>query len=136
MADIVLHAYHKGPCPVQVVDYEWRCKNIEEWKPKHEHELRFSRIKLIEINQLPRKAQGPAKKLIEASDAYYKAWEDYYKAWEDYYKAWEDYYKASDAYDKALAVFESSLTPDEWDAWHKERCVPECNWSSEHPSIF
>jgi len=164
MADIVLHAYHEGKCPVQIVDYKWRLETIKEVKPKEEHELRFKRIKKIPLNHLPMKAREGAKILIKKWETYYKereaydkaweahdkAWEAYDKAWEAHDKAWDAYYQAADAYHKAgdayhkardayykaRDVFESSLPPEEWDKWHKKHCVPECSWSSEHPSIF
>jgi hypothetical protein len=93
-----------------------RRAEIKDIKPKGEIALGLSLLRKITPEDLPTKA---------------------WKAYAAYDKACDAYGKARDALCKACDDFFASLTPAQWDRWHKKVCKrPDCKWTAEHPSIF
>ena len=124
---MLLHGHHENPngCPLSL-GYQSlieRKREIKHYKPKGEQTIRLALIRNVKPQALP----GGAQKARAAWDKTWAACDKTQDAWD----------KAQDAYDKARAAFFASLTPKQWEHWHKKICKhPDCKWTAEHPSIF
>ena len=130
MQYMLLHAHHQNlnGCPLSVGHLAARVRQIKSFKPKNERRLRISLIRRVGPEELPVKAR-------KAWAAYDKAWAAHDKAMDAY--GWAAYDKGWAAHDKAWGSFLTSLTPAQWDRWHREACKhPECKWTADHPRIF
>jgi len=135
---MLLHGHHENPngCPLSL-GYQSlieRKREIKSCKPKGEQTIRLALIRNVKPQALPVRAQ--------------KAYAAYPAAWAACAADWDAALAARDAANAAWAVavaasteaqaaFFASLTPEQWDRWHKKVCKhPDCKWTAEHPSIF
>jgi len=152
---MLLHGHHENPngCPLSL-GYQSlieRKREIKSYKPKGEQTIRLALIRNVKPQALPVRAQKARAAYDKAQDAYNKARAAYDKAQDAYNKARDAYNKARDAYNKARDAYNkardaynnaqdaffASLTPKQWEHWHKKVCKhPDCKWTAEHPSIF
>ena len=150
---LVLHSHHANAnrCPIGVVDFDKRIRTIEEDKPQNERWIRLALIQAIDQRDLPPKARGAGAKGIEAAVAYWVACEGVWAAYREAAVAYNEakvalghagavYDEAWTAYYEAEATLAASLTPAEWDGWHRAHCggiaLGACHWTTDHPSIF
>ena len=152
---MLLHGHHENPngCPLSL-GYQSlieRKREIKSYKPKGEQTIRLALIRNVKPQALPVRAQKAWAPYAKARAAYDKpqdargkvkaAWDEtwaaYDKAPDAYNKARDAYNNARDAYNNAQDAFFASLTPKQWEHWHKKVCKhPDCKWTAEHPSIF
>jgi hypothetical protein len=139
---MLLHGHHKNPngCPLSLTYQSLieRKREIKSHKPKGEQTIRLALIRNVKPQALPVRAQkawaayAAACAARDAAGATCADARDAAGA-----AAWATWDKARDAYDDAQDAFFASLTPEQWDRWHKKVCKhPDCKWTAKHPSIF
>ena len=146
---MLLHGHHENlnGCPLSITYQPLieRKREIKSYKPKGEQTIRLALIRNVKPQALPVRAQkawatwdaacaardAACAARDAASAAAFAPWDAAWAA------AWAAWYKARDAYDAAQDAFFASLTPEQWDRWHKKVCKhPDCKWTAKHPSIF
>ena len=120
------HIHHETLLEFTTEPIENRITYIKSDKPAYEIETRLRLLK-------PVKGKLPTA-VVEAGEAYGKAWEACREAWEAYTKAkaWDAYDKALDAYGKAGEAYGKALQDHrvEIEALHASEC-PGCSWNGE-----
>ncbi len=115
-------------------DYEARERYIRTRKPEHERETRLRVFRPVTLTKLP-------ARLLKAIAAYEKVVVRYDKADEAYdraataysstlevSRAWLTLQNAEEAYDKARDRLGRATETIDWDALHREDCLPDCPW--------
>lgn len=114
MLEFAWHVHHKALVEPLTEPIETRREYIRTNKPAEEQELRLRLLKPVK-GKLP-------DEIVQAGEAYGKAWAAYTKGGEAHDKAWAAYTKAGEACDKALETHMPAIL-----ALHAIEC-PDCPW--------